>query len=251
MYSEYRVVPAAMCFPLKEGTSPKEAAAGFVNPLTALSMIETMNIEGHRALVHTAAASNLGQMLVKLCAKDSIGLVNIVRKDEQADMLKSMGAKYVCNSSQASFLDDLTEAIHETGATLAFDATGGGPLADQILTAMERAQLRGQPGYSAYGSTTHKQVYLYGQLDVSSTVLARTYGMSWGVGGWLVAPILNKIGPERVASLRNRVAEELGTTFASHFTQEISFKELLSANIAKQYAARKTGEKYLLCPHKY
>lgn len=250
MYAQYRAVAAAMCLPLAEGTSAKEGASCFVNPLTSLGMVETMKMEGHKALVHTAAASNLGQMLNKICMAGGVDLVNIVRKQEQVDILKALGAKYICNSSDESFMTDLTDALHATGATIAFDATGGGRLADQILTAMEMAAQRTPSEYSIYGSTTHKQVYLYGGLDLSPTTLNRGYGMAWGVGGWLLPLFLAKVGMEKGNELRGRVARELKTTFASHYTQELSMAEMLNADIAKQYNLKTTGEKYLLCPQK-
>jgi NADPH:quinone reductase len=250
MYSQYRTLPAMMCLPLQDGTTAKEGASCFVNPLTSLGMVETMRMEGHKALVHTAAASNLGQMLNKICKADGVELVNIVRKQEQVDILKALGAKYICNSSDENFMADLTDAIHATGATLAFDATGGGELASQILTAMEQAAARTPSEYSIYGSTTHKQVYLYGGLDLSPTKLNRAYGMAWGVGGWLLPLFLAKVGMEKAGELRARVASELKTTFASHYTQELSFEQMMTADVAKQYNAKVTGEKYLLCPQK-
>ena len=185
-------------------------------------MVETMKMEGHTALVHTAAASNLGQMLNRICIADGVDLVNVVRRKEQADLLKAMGAKYVVNSSDATFMADLTDAVHETGATLAFDATGGGDLGSNILTAMEGAAARTPGAYSIYGSIKHKQVYLYGSLDFSQTTLTRGYGMAWGVGGWLLPNFLAKAGMDVGVRLRMRVAKELKTTFASHYTDEIS-----------------------------
>jgi len=216
MYAEYRCVPAAMALPLLDGNTAKDGASSFVNPLTALSMVETMKMEGHTALVHTAAASNLGQMLNRICMADGVDLVNVVRRQEQVDLLKAMGAKYIVNSSDSSFMTDLTDAIHATGATLAFDATGGGDLGSHILTAMEAAAARTPGAYSIYGSIAHKQVYLYGSLDFSPTTLSRGYGMAWGVGGWLLPNFLAKAGPEVGMRLRMRVAKELKTTFASH-----------------------------------
>lgn len=185
MYAQYRCVDAATCLPLLEGHSARDGASCFVNPLTALSMIETMKMEGHTALVHTAAASNLGQMLVRICQADGVELVNIVRKEEQAALLRDMGAKHVINASSGTFMAELTDAIQATGATLAFDATGGGTLASNILACMEAAAARTPGAYSIYGSVKHKQVYLYGNLDTSATMLQRAYGMAWGVGGWL------------------------------------------------------------------
>lgn len=250
MYAQYRVVNADACLPLLDGHTAKDGASCFVNPLTALSMIETMKMEDHTALVHTAAASNLGQMLVRICQADGVELVNIVRKDEQVALLKDMGAKYVINSSSDNFMAELTDAIHATGATLAFDATGGGTLASNILACMEAAAARTPGAYSIYGSVKHKQVYLYGNLDTSATVLQRAYGMAWGVGGWLLPNFLAKAGMEVASRLRTRVARELKTTFASHYTNEISLAQALDADTVRQYYAKHTGEKFLICPQK-
>ncbi|MEM9670639.1 MAG: zinc-binding dehydrogenase [Pseudomonadota bacterium] len=248
MYGQYRAVDAMMALPLQDGHTAKDGASCFVNPLTALSFLETMRMEGHSAIVHTAAASNLGQMLVRICQADGVDLVNIVRKSEQADLLRDMGAKYVVNSSDDSFMADLTDAIHETGATLGFDATGGGQLASNILTGMEGAAARTPGAYSIYGSVAYKQVYLYGGLDVSPTTLSRGYGMAWGVGGWLLPNFLAKAGDEVAMRLRTRVANELKTTFASHYTDEISLSEALQADIVQRYNAKTTGQKFLICP---
>ena len=250
MYGQYRCVDASVCLPLLEGHTAKDGASSFVNPLTALCMIETMNLEGHTALVHTAAASNLGQMLNRICLDGGVDLVNIVRKDEQETLLREMGAKYVCNSSKDSFMADLTDAIHATGATLAFDATGGGTLASTILSAMEAAAARTPGAYSIYGSVKHKQVYLYGGLDTSPTTLNRGYGMAWGVGGWLLPNFLARVGQEVATRLRTRVATEMKTTFASHYTNEISLAEALDADIVSQYNSKSTGKKFLVCPQK-
>ena len=250
LYAQYACVPAMTCLPLLPEHTAKDGASCFVNPLTALSMVETMKLEGHTALVHTAAASNLGQMLNKICQADGVELVNIVRREEQVKILKDLGAKYVVNSSSDSYMKDLTDAIHATGATLAFDATGGGELASQILTAMEAAAARTPGAYSIYGSIHHKQVYLYGGLDVTPTTLTRGYGMAWGVGGWLLPNFLARIGMEAGNKLRMRVAKELKTTFASHYTDEISLAEALDADIVARYFAKTTGEKFLICPQK-
>ncbi|MVT77148.1 zinc-binding dehydrogenase [Bradyrhizobium cajani] len=250
MYSQYRTVKARDCQPLPEGTTAAEGASWFVNPLTALGMTETMRREGHKALVHTAAASNLGQMLNKICLADGIPLVNIVRSKEQADILKKIGAKYVVDASVPGFLDDLTAALVETGATIAFDAIGGGKLAGDILNCMEVAINKTAKEYSRYGSSVHKQVYVYGALDVRPIELPRGFGMAWGVGGWLLTPFLQKIGPADIGRLRQRVVNELKTTFASHYTKVVSLPEALDpANIAV-YAKRATGEKFLINPNK-
>nr|WP_070960787.1 zinc-binding dehydrogenase [Hyphomonas sp. Mor2] len=248
MYGQYRAVDAMMALPLHESNTAREGASCFVNPLTALCFLETMRMEGHTAIVHTAAASNLGQMLNKICQADGVDLVNIVRKPEQEEILRGLGAKYIVNSSKDSFMADLIDAVHETGATLGFDATGGGKLGSDILTAMEGAAARTPGAYSIYGSVAHKQVYLYGGLDTSPTVLSRGYGMAWGVGGWLLPNFLAKAGMEVAMRLRTRVADELTTTFASHYTGELSLSEALQAENVAKYNAKTTGQKYLICP---
>jgi NADPH2:quinone reductase len=250
MYSQYRCIKEDQCLVLPEGTAPAEGASCFVNPLTALGMVETMKREGHKALVHTAAASNLGQMLNKICMKDGIGLVNIVRKPDQAALLTSQGAAHVCDTSSPTFMADLTQALVDTGATIAFDATGGGKLAGQILSCMEAALNRTATEYSRYGSTTHKQVYLYGGLDTSPTEFNRNFGMAWGMGGWLLFPFLQHIGPHAAQALRQRVVSELKTTFASHYSREISLVQALQPEEIAVYGKRATGTKYLLNPNK-
>ncbi|MFV8162725.1 zinc-binding dehydrogenase [Mycobacterium sp. 134] len=248
MYSQYRVVNAAACLVLPDGATAKEGASSFVNPLTALGMLETMRREGHSALVHTAAASNLGQMLVKACLADGVPLVNIVRKAEQEEILRGLGAVHVCNSASPSFEADLVEALKATSATLAFDATGGGTLAGQILNGMEQAASATAAQYSRYGSSVHKQAYIYGSLDTSPTILTRNFGMAWGVGGWLLTPFLAGAGPETIARLRARVAAELTTTFASTYTQEVSLAGLLKPDAFNSYLKKATGEKFLVTP---
>jgi NADPH2:quinone reductase len=250
MYAQYRMMKASQCLLLPDGTKPAEGASCFVNPLTSLSMVECMRLEGHTALVHTAAASNLGQMLNRICNDDGVALVNIVRKPEQEKVLREQDAKYVCNSSSPTFMQDLTQALTATGATIAFDAIGGGKLASQILTCMESAAVAKMSQYSRYGSNTHKQVYIYGMLDRGPTELARNYGMAWSVGGWLLTPFLQKIGPAATQKLRQRVVAELKTTFASHYAREISLTEALQPEVIAAYARFGTGEKYLIVPQK-
>ena len=250
MYTQYRCIKAVQCLVLPPGTTPAEGASCFVNPLTALGMVETMRAEGHKALVHTAAASNLGQMLQKICLKDKVPLVNIVRKAESADVLKKIGATHVCVSSAPTFMDDLAEALVATGATIGFDATGGGPLAGQILTAMEIAANRTAKEYSRYGSTVHKQVYIYGGLDRTPTTFTRAFGMAWGIGGWLLTPFLQKIGFEAAQKLRERVAAEIKTTFASHYTKEVSLAGALDLKEIAVYGQMGTGAKHLINPNK-
>jgi NADPH2:quinone reductase len=250
MYAQYRLVPVAQTLLLPDDATAADGASSFVNPLTALGMVETMRFEHHTALIHTAAASNLGQMLVKICKADGVPLVNIVRKPDQVALLKSLGAEHVCNSESPDFAAELADAVAAVGATLAFDATGGGRLANQILTAMEAAITRGSTEYNRYGSATHKQVYLYGGLDPRPTELTRGYGMSWGVGGWLVFPFLAKLDPARVVSLKQRVAAELKTTFASHYDRKISLAETLSLDAIALYNRRATGTKFLIEPQR-
>lgn len=250
MYAQYRTIRASDCLVLPDGITPAEGASCFVNPLTSLGMVETMRREGHKALVHTAAASNLGQMLNKICLKDGVGLVNIVRSAEQAAILHKIGAKHVIDSTAPMFLEDLTNALVETGATIAFDAIGGGKLAGQILTCMEAAINKTAKAYSRYGSSVHKQVYIYGGLDLRPTELNRAFGMAWGVGGWLLFPFLMKIGQAEGARLRQRVVDEIKTTFASHYTQVVSLQEALQLPHIAVYGKRATGEKYLINPNK-
>lgn len=250
MFSEYRTVKVGQCQAFPEGITATEAASWFVNPLTALGMVETMRREGHRALVHTAAASNLGQMLNRICLADGIGLVNVVRRPEHVDLLKSLGAAHVVNSSAPTFFQDLTAAIAATGATLAFDAIGGGKLAGQILNSMEAAAAGSATGYSVYGSTTHKQVYIYGGLDQGPTVISRSAGFYWGVGAWLLTPFLEKAGPEVTRRLRERVTAEIRTTFATGYTREVSLEEALEVKHIRAYSQKATGEKYLVLPQR-
>jgi len=249
MYAEYRLAEAKRCLVLPEGTTPAEGASCFVNPLTALGMVETMRLEGHTALVHTAAASNLGQMLQKICTADGVPLVNIVRRVEHEELLRDLGAEHVVNSSSDTFMADLIAALTETGATLGFDATGGGKLAGQILTAMEAALSANAPEFNRYGSATLKQVYIYGGLDRSQTVLTRNFGMAWGLGGWLLPHFLQRIGPEASDRLRQRVAAEIKTTFASSYAKTVTLQEALDPAAVAVYAKQATGEKYLVTPH--
>ena len=250
MYAQYRAIKAKQCLVLPAGATPADGASCFVNPLTSQGMVETMRREGHTALVHTAAASNLGQMLNRICIADQVGLVNIVRNREQADLLRGAGATWVCDSGAPTFIDDLTDALAATGATIAFDAIGGGKLVGQILSCMETAINRTAKEYSRYGSTVHKQAYIYGGLDTGPTTLNRSFGMSWGVGGWLLTPFLQKIGFAAAQKLRERVAAELKTTFASHYTREISLAGALDVEEIAVYGKRATGSKYLINPNR-
>ncbi|HEY0330794.1 MAG TPA: zinc-binding dehydrogenase [Rhodopseudomonas sp.] len=250
MYAQYRLIKASDCLLLPIGTTAAEGASAFINPLTALGMVETMRREGHKALVHTAAASNLGQMLLKICLKDGIDLVAIVRSAQQAKLLREQGAKHVCDSSAADFLEQLTQALSDTGATIAFDAIGGGPLAGQILTCMEAVASRSAKVYSRYGSSVYKQVYIYGSLDPRPIEFTRAAGMCWGAGGWLLFNFLQKIGAADAAKLRQRVASELKTTFASHYSRVVSLPQALALDTIAAYTKRATGEKFLIDPNR-
>jgi NADPH:quinone reductase len=248
MYGQYRAVNVDQTLRLPAGATAAQGASCFVNPLTALGMTETMRREGHKALVHTAAASNLGQMLNRICRKDGIGLVNVVRKPEQLKLLREQGAQHVCDSSAPDFIEQLTDAIAATGATIAFDATGGGRLGGQILSCMEVAINRTATEYSRYGSNTLKQVYLYGGLDTGPTEFRRNFGMAWSMGGWLLFPFLHRIGANAAQALKQRVADELTTTFASHYSRQVSLAEALREDVMAEYLPRATGTKVLITP---
>jgi len=248
MFAQLRCMKAQMCMPLPQGTTASQGASSFVNPMTVLGMVETMRAEGHKALVHTAAASNLGQMLNRVCIEDGIDLVNIVRKTEQEVTLRKLGAKYICNSSSENFHGDLTKALIATGATLAFDATGGGKLASTILSCMEIAAASTMTEYNRYGSDVYKQVYVYGFLDRNPTTLRINYGFSWGMGGWLLTQFLQKAGLQKMMEMRMRVANGLKTTFASNYSKTISLAETLDPQIISVYAKQATGEKFLINP---
>ncbi|HET9690638.1 MAG TPA: zinc-binding dehydrogenase [Acidimicrobiales bacterium] len=247
MYATHRAVDASACLVLPEGTPATAAASSFVNPMTVLGMLGTMRAEGHPALVHTAAASNLGQMLVRVCQEDGVGLVNVVRRPEQVALLRDLGAEHVVDSSADSFMGDLIEALDATKATVAFDATGGGDLGSRILTAMEAVASRGE-AFSRYGSTTHKQLYIYGGLDRSPTVLTRSFGFAWSVGGWLLTPYLHKAGAAEVEAMRQRVAAGITTTFASAYSATTSLAGALDLDTLRGYARQATGGKVLITP---
>lgn len=248
IYAQYRCLAAQMCMPLPDGTAPEDGASCFVNPLTSLGFVETMKLEGYKAIVHAAAASNLGQMLVKICKADGIPLVNIVRSEEQVALLKAIGAEIVLNSNDEDFVEKLTAAIAETEAFLGFDPIGGGKLAGQILGAMEAAAVRRMSAYSRYGSDQMKQVYIYGALDVGPTILNRNFGLTWSLSGWLLTPFMAKAGPEIVGRMRARVAAELTTTFKSHYSHEVSLEQAVDVATMQAYNAKRTGEKYLIRP---
>ena len=249
-YAQFVKVPATNCLPHKDSTTALQAASSFVNPMTALCFLETLRMENHKAIIHTAAASNLGQMLVKLCKNENVPLVNIVRSDEQSAILQALDGTHIVDSTASDFFDKLVNAIDATGATLGFDAIGGGKMANIILSAMERSLSKNASGLNTYGSTEMKQVYIYGGLDITPTTLNRGYGMSWSVGGWLMPYWLVRIGMERMIELREKVANEITTTFASAYTAELSLDEALDTKMVARYLPKKTGEKYIINPNK-
>lgn len=249
MYTQFRKLKTRDVVPLPDGASAADGASMFVNPLTALGFVETAKMEGHAAIIHTAAASNLGQMLQRICLADGVPLVNIVRSAAQAKILTDIGATYVLDSSDVDFRSKLTDAIAETKATVAFDAIGGGRLGSDIVQAMEAAAVRNMTEYSRYGSDAFKQLYIYGALDLGPTVLNRlAFGFSWSVSGWLLTPFMAKAGQEIVGRMRQRVVDELTTTFASHYTATIGLAEALKPEVLVAYNRKATGEKYLIDP---
>lgn len=248
MYARLRLIAASDCLVLPDGTLAEQGAALFVNPLTALGFVETMRAEGHTAIVHAPAASNLGQMLARICKADGIGLVNIVRSPAQAALLRDLGAVHVVDSSAGSFRDDLTGAIAATGATLCFDAIGGGETTSIVLNAMETVAARDMATYDRYGSAVMKQGYVYGALDTGPTVLRRGFGFRWAIGGWLLFHALRRLDPATVERMRQRIVDEMTTTFASHYTARITLEQALDPAIVAAYVRKSTGEKYLLTP---
>ena len=248
-YAEYRVERAADCLVLPDGIPARAAASAFINPLTALGMVETMRREGHGALVHTAAASSVGQMLNRVCLADAIPLVNIVRSDAQSRLLLDAGARYVLDSSDARFGERLVAALDETGATLAFDAVGGGTLASTLLESMERVATAKMGAFGRYGSPVHKQLYCYGVLDAGPKIIDGNLGMAWGLGGWLMTWFYRRLPAGDVERLRARVARELTTTFRTLYAEEIGLADLLVPEIVRAFSRRATGQKFLVVPH--
>lgn len=248
-YAEHRTLHVDQCLPMHPGTTPEQAASAFVNPLTALGMVETMRAEGHTALVHTVGASNLGLMLNRICVADGVPLVNLVRRPEQAAGLRADGAEHVVDTSAADFPESLIAALKATKATVAFDAIGGGTIIDTLLRSMERALSDAATQFSTYGSATLKQVYAYGLLDTSPTVLKRDYGMAWAIGGWLLTPFLIKAGAETGARLRQRVADEITTTFASEYGERLGLADVVDPAAIARYARIATGAKALVTPN--
>ncbi|MEW4448534.1 zinc-binding dehydrogenase [Qipengyuania sp. JC766] len=247
-FSQYAIADAGMCLPLGD-ISSRDGASAFVNPMTALGFVETARMEDQSAILHTAAASNLGQMLVKICQEDGVPLVNIVRRQEQADMLKGMGAEHVVNSSDDDYREQLRAAIDATDAYFGFDPIGGGKAVDEAFKAMEQVAAGKMKEYSRYGSNQQKKMYIYGRLDLGPTILTPSYGFGWTLSGWLLTPFLQQAGGETMMRMRQRVLDNLTTTFASSYKQEVTLEGMLEKDAALEYRAMKTGEKYLVVPH--
>ncbi|MFO1254244.1 MAG: zinc-binding dehydrogenase [Sphingomonadaceae bacterium] len=246
-YGDYAYADAEMGFAVDDSVSAEQAASSFVNPMTALGFVETMKMEGFTGIVHAAAASNLGQMLVKICLEDGIPLVNVVRSEAQVELLKGLGATHVLNMTDADYMPRLIDAIAETKAMIGFDPIGGGVVASQFLSAMEAAASRGA-AFSRYGSNAAKKVCIYGALDLGPTILNRAFGLTWDLSGWLLTPFMGKAGPEVVARMRARVMKDLTTTFASHYARKGNLEDMLTRDAVAMYNARRTGEKYLVTP---
>ena len=247
-FSQYAIADAMMCLPLGDH-SCETGASSFVNPMTALGFVETAKMEGHDAIVHLAAASNLGQMLNKICQEDGMKLVNIVRRQEHVDLLKGIGAEYVVNSSDDDYMTQLRDAIAATGAFLGFDPIGGGQNTDNVLKAMEQVAVKQMSEYSRYGSNQDKKMYQYGRLNLTEpTILTPSYGLQWTVAGWLLTPFLQKAGMETVVRMRTRVQQNLTTTFASSYKAKVSLEGMLTKDAILDYRQMKTGEKYLVTP---
>lgn len=246
-FSQYAIADAMMCLPLGDHDA-ETGASSFVNPMTALGFVETARMEGHDAIIHLAAASNLGQMLNRICVEDGMKLVNIVRKTEHVELLRQAGAQYVVNSSDDDYMKQLRAAIDETGAFLGFDPIGGGQASDQVLKAMEQVAAGRMSEYSRYGSDQDKKMYMYGRLDLSPTILTPSYGLQWCIQGWLLTPFLQRAGMETVVKMRTRVQQNLTTTFASNYKARVTLEEMLTKDAISDYRQMKTGEKYLVTP---
>lgn len=250
-FATHAMTEAPMTIALPDDVTAAQGASTFVNPMTALGFVETMRRDGFSGIVHTAAASNLGRMLIRICAADGVPLVNIVRKPDQVALLRGLGAEHVLDSTAPDFQERLTDAIAATGAMAGFDAIGGGTMSSQILAAMERAALRANTdqAFTLYGSNVPKKVYIYGALDLGPTILDRSLDFRWQLAAWLLPPFLASCEPEVARRLRARVLAELKTTFASHYEAQIDLDAMLSREAVLAYNARRSGEKYLLVPN--
>ncbi|WJY18884.1 zinc-binding dehydrogenase [Alteriqipengyuania flavescens] len=247
-FSQYAIADAAMCLPLGDH-SAEAGASSFVNPMTALGFVENAKMDGQKAILHTVGASNLGQMLNRICQEDGIALVNIVRKADQADLLKSQGAEHVVNSSDEDFMDKLRSAVEATGAFYGFDPIGGGQMVDHCFKAMEQVAVAQMSEYSRYGSNQAKRMFIYGRLDFGPTVLTPAYGFGWTLSGWLLTPFLQNAGMETVMRMRKRVLDNLTTTFASNYKEKVDLEGMLTKDAILDYRQMKTGEKYLVTPN--
>lgn len=247
-FSEYAIADATMCLPLGD-ISARDGASAFVNPMTALGFVETAKMEGAKSILHTAAASNLGQMLVRICQEDDMPLVNIVRREEQVRLLQDMGAEHIVNSGADDFMRQLRESIDETDAFFGFDPIGGGQMVDHCFKAMEQVAVSKMTEFSRYGSNQAKKMHIYGRLDLGPTILTPSYGFGFTLTGWLLTPFLQSAGMETVMRMRQRVLDNLTTTFKSSYTKEVTLEGMLEKDAVLQYRQMRTGEKYLVTPH--
>ena len=247
-FSQYAIADAAMCLPLGDHSS-EAGASSFVNPMTALGFVENARMDGQKSILHTVGASNLGQMLNRICLEDGMGLVNIVRKDEQVELLKSQGATHIVNSSGGDFMDQLKTAIDDTDAFYGFDPIGGGKMVDNCFKAMEQVAVGKMTEYSRYGSNQQKRMFIYGRLDFAPTTLSLAYGFGFTLSGWLLTPFLANAGMETVMRMRKRVLDNLTTTFASSYKEKVDLEGMLTKEAILDYKQMKTGEKYLVTPN--
>ena len=210
-------------------------------------MLETAQRNGHKAIVHTAAASSVGKMLIRACRKDGVPLVNIVRRDAQVAELRALGAEHVCNSAAPEFRQDLARALADTNATACFDAVGGA-LTGRILGAMEAAASQQATQYSRYGTNVLKQAFVYGALDRAPIEIGRIVGLNWSVAGWLLFDFLQQADTATRARLRRRVCDELHTTFAASYAATISLADAVQPQTVTAYMEKRSGVKYLINP---
>ncbi len=248
-FARYRTVRAADCVALPEGVTSSEAAAAFINPTTALCMLDTARSHGQDALIFTAAASSLGRMMHRLCVQENVEFIGVVRGPEALERVRAQGVRYAFDLTSESFVEQLTEAITGTGATLAFDAIAGGDIVSTLLRCMESASRQSETPSGHYGSARQKRVYIFGNCWVLSTVLKRDFGLSYSVSGWLLYHYLDNVSQSRRLDMQRRVVEGLSGIFSTEYVAEISLLQLLDPDVMRAYAAKETAGKHLLRPH--
>eukprot|EP00924_Labyrinthula_sp_SR-Ha-C_P012840 augustus_masked-scaffold_12-processed-gene-0.7-mRNA-1 protein AED:1.00 eAED:1.00 QI:0/-1/0/0/-1/1/1/0/379 len=254
IFGQKVVAHKLFCFVHNDGVDIRQAAASLVNPLTAVSLVEQAKADGHSAMVHTAAASNLGKMLVKYCKLENFPLVCVVRKDSQVKELQELGAEYALNSTSPGFHKELFEALMKTRATCCFDAVGGGTLGGEILNEMEKAIIanmneKERAAASKYGSPVKKTLYIYGGLDPSEIRTPRTIGLSFSVEGFLFATWFLRLNPEQRLVEFKKVADNLTTIFKSEFGVELDYDNFVKLDNYKNCVEQKSNSKVLLLPN--